>query len=384
VISSPRSKPSSSGLSQLQLVETVPPSLVRGGEAFDEVLFGPLAMSPLSEMIELSMRHNPGLYGVSAGIGVDADGIGEWRGVLCGQGDLVRSIVEGHERAEVSGIVEMVQRRPKFVAIAVLVFGVAFGLAFGILASRMTRIYRGATILAPADLDKKSGNSGLGSALGSVGGFAALAGIGLGNDYATEDAIAVLKSEEFTEDFIRDQNLLPELFPKVWDSQLSRWKPGKKVPSLAAGFRAFERIRKIQRDSRTGLITVQIDWKDPVKAAQWTNQLVARLNDEMRNRALTQAEASMGYLQREQSTAVDVAVREAIGRLMESQIKQEMMAHVTKEYALQVIARAIPADVDFPVWPVKPLFVAFGFALGTGAGVFAARWVDKRGTARSA
>jgi uncharacterized protein involved in exopolysaccharide biosynthesis len=278
----------------------------------------------------------------------------------------------------------MIRRRPKYVAVTVLIFGIAFGVASGVVAFKMTPIYRGATILAPADLDKKSGSAGLGSALGSMGGFAALTGISLGNDYATEDAIAVLKSEEFTEDFVRDQNLLPELFPKRWDSQLGRWKPGKKVPSLASGFRAFEGIRKIQRDSRSGLITIQIDWKDPVKAAQWTNQLVERLNDEMRNRALTQAEASMGYLQKEQSNTVDVAEREAISRLMEGQIKQEMLAHVTKEYSLQVIARAIPADADYPVWPVKTLFIAVGFALGMGVGVIVALWMDKRGTARLA
>ena len=101
------------------------------------------------------------------------------------------------------------------------------------------------------------------------------------------------------------------------------WRAGiKKVPTPGRAFRAFNSIRKVQRDTKTGLITVQIDWKDPVKAANWTNQLVERLNDEMRNRALKQAEASMGYLQNEFANTVDVSTREAISRLMEGQIKQ--------------------------------------------------------------
>lgn len=254
------------------------------------------------------------------------------------------------------------------------------GIAFTVLAYVMTPIYRGTTILVPADLDKKGMNSGLSSALGSVGGFAALAGIGLGgNDYATEEAIAVLKSEQFTRGFIQDDNLMPELFPKLWDARTGHWKNGiKKTPTLGRAFRAFDRIRKLQRDSKSGLITVQIDWKDPVKAANWANQLVERLNDEMRQRALTEAEASMGYLQKELASTIDVNTRGAISRLMEGQIKQEMLAHVTKEYALKVVDRAIPSDIDAPVRPVKLLYAAFGLFLGFTAGTFLARWLDSR------
>ena len=78
------------------------------------------------------------------------------------------------------------------------------------------------------------------SALGSVSGFAALAGLGLGgNDYATEEAIAVLKSESLTEAFIQDNNLLPELFPKSWD------------PAPGVGYRAKRFRRWAQASARS-------------------------------------------------------------------------------------------------------------------------------------
>lgn len=263
-----------------------------------------------------------------------------------------------------------------------LVLGVstAFGIAMWVLASSMTPIYRGTTILAPADLGKKSMSSGLSSALGSAGGFAALAGLGLGgSDYATEEAMAVLKSQQLTETFIRDNNLMPELFPKLWDTGAGHWKSGiKKIPTLGQGFHAFDRVRKIQRDMKSGLIAVQIEWKDPLKAANWTNQLVALLNAEMRSRALTQADASLGYLQKELSGTADVGTQEAISRLIEGQIKQEMLAHVTDEYALQVVDKAIPADADAPVRPVKILYLAFGLFLGGIVGLMLALQLTKR------
>ena len=285
--------------------------------------------------------------------------------------------------AQLSGVdalIAIVWRRRLLVTAISLLFGVAAG----VLAHYATPIYRGKTVLAPADLEKKSGGSGLGSALGSVGGFAALAGLGLGgNDYATEEAIAVLKSQSLTEAFIQDENLLPELFPKSWDPVAKHWRSEKKVPTLGAGFRAFDGIRKVQKDNKTGLITVQIDWRNPVTAAKLTNDLVDRLNDEMRRRALVEADASMGYLQHEIPITIDVTTREAISRLMEEQIKQEMLAHVTKEYALKVVDRALPADLDSPVKPIKILYIAVGLFLGGLFGAMIAIRFDKRAVRRS-
>jgi uncharacterized protein involved in exopolysaccharide biosynthesis len=275
----------------------------------------------------------------------------------------------------IEGIAGAVRNR----LLVVAAISVAFAIGFGIIANLKTPIYRGATVLAPADLDKKSVGSSISSALGSVSGLGALAGIGFGgNDYATEEAMAVIKSQEFTEDYIKDKNLLPMLFPKAWDAATGRWKPGKKPPTLGAGFRVFESIRKVTRDKGSGLITLQVDWKDPVKAAGMANELVERLNDEMRQRALIQAQASIGYLQNEFASTADVSTHEAISRLMEDQIKQEMLAHVTKQYSLQVVDRAIPADLDAPVRPIKVLYIAFGLFFGAMVGIFVAVRLDKR------
>lgn len=131
------------------------------------------------------------------------------------------------------------------------------------------------------------------------------------------------------------------------------------------------------------MVTLQIDWKDPVKAANLTNELVERLNDEMRKRAIAEADASMVYLQHEMATTVDVNTREAISRLMEQQIKEEMLAHVTKEYSLKVVDRALPADLDFPVKPIKILYIGVGFIFGFLIGTAIAIRLQRRQSPRS-
>jgi uncharacterized protein involved in exopolysaccharide biosynthesis len=264
----------------------------------------------------------------------------------------------------------------------VLAISIIFGIAATLFAFARTPIYRGVTIVAPAE--KKNSASGLGSVLGAAGGIASLVDLGLGGgDHATDAAIAVLKSRYFTEAFIRDNNLMPELFPNLWDSNEGRWRSGiKKIPTLGRGFYAFDHIRKVERNAKTGLITLQVDWRDPVKAASWSNQLAERLNAEMRARALTEAEGSMGYLQKELADTVDVTTRQAISRLMENQIKQQMLAHVTEEYALQIVDKAIPADIDDPVRPVKTLYAVVGLLFGAMIGGILALWLGKRKAAQ--
>jgi uncharacterized protein involved in exopolysaccharide biosynthesis len=285
------------------------------------------------------------------------------------------------EAAKIDDVLAALRRRWWLIAIVCLLCtGAMIGLAFW-----MTPIYRGATILGPAHTDKNGLGSGLGSALGSVQGFAALAGIGTGEDSATDEALAVLSSQDLTQRFISDNNLMPDLFAGLWDSRTGKWKQGiKKIPTLARGYKVFKSIRKIERDNKTGLITLNIDWRDRVKAADWTNRLVKLLNDEMRNRAIIDAEASLGYLQKEYGTTADVSTREAISKLIESQVKQQMFAHVTQEYALRVIDKALISDADAPVKPNKILFTALGLFLGTLCGIALALLLYKRELSRIA
>src|SRR5262249_46340657 len=163
----------------------------------------------------------------------------------------------------------------------------------------------------------------------SLGGLASLAGFAVGGgNTQTEESLAVLRSQEFTEAFIESLHLMPKLFPKRWDERTGTWKtgPGVEPPTLAQAFKYFDgRIRTISQDKKTGLVTVQIRWKNRQEATAWANALVERLNEEMRSRAITKTEASLGFLEKELNATAVVSTREAINRLIEAQIKQRML-----------------------------------------------------------
>ena len=248
-----------------------------------------------------------------------------------------------------------------------------FTAIFAAVAFLMTPVYRATTILVPASNGRSV--EGLGSALDQLGGLASIAGITLGNKGSdTEEALAVLRSREFTERFINERGLMPKLFSSKWDAQGGKWKvPERSQPTPAKAYRYFsKKIRSITQDRKTGLVTLQIDWTDRQEAAAWANELATRLNEEMRSRAIANADASVGFLEKELQRTSTVETREAISRLMEAQVKQRMLANVTHEYAFRIVDKALPPDADDPVRPQKVAMLLAGPAVGL---VLAILWI---------
>jgi uncharacterized protein involved in exopolysaccharide biosynthesis len=237
----------------------------------------------------------------------------------------------------------------------------------------MTPIYRATTVLMPASQDR-IGIRTLSSTFGQLGDLAALAGVNIGaGDAETEVALAVLRSREFTEAFIRDKQLMLELFPASWDATNGRWRGSEEDwPTLARAAKHFDtQVRKVSRDKKNGLVTLSIEWKDPAKAALWANEMIARLNVEMRSRAIRETNAAIGYLQKELESTSTIETRESINRLMEAQINQRMLANVTEEYALRVVDRALTPDERDYVRPNKAMLAVLGPMLGLVLGSFA-------------
>jgi uncharacterized protein involved in exopolysaccharide biosynthesis len=227
-----------------------------------------------------------------------------------------------------------------------------------------TPIYRVTTILVSTSDERNSLSGSLMSALGDVGGgLASLAGFGLGSsDSGTQEAIAVLQSRQFTERFIQDSNVMPRLFPKNWDAKSGKWHgTPDQQPTIGKAFKYFDgRIRLVTSDRKTGLVSIEINWRDPAEAAVWANTLVSRVNAEMRDRAIKKSDASLAFLESELQRTTQVETRQAINRLIEAQIKQRMLANVTREYAFRVVDPAIAPDRDDPTTPKTVLVLAAG------------------------
>jgi uncharacterized protein involved in exopolysaccharide biosynthesis len=248
------------------------------------------------------------------------------------------------------------------------------GIAAALIGFLMTPVYRVMTVLIA---DESGGRSGvLSSALGQLGGLAAITGgLGFGSatQTATTEALAVLQSRQFLQEFIEKNSLMPKLFPKKWDREANNWKPSlRKIPTPYMGYKRFsEDIMDVYQDKKTNLVTVVISWTDREEAADWANQLVDMVNARMRERAIAEADQTIQFLQRELPGANTVEVKSAISSMMESQLKAKALASVRKQYAFRVIDPAIASDKDVVLRPHKGLYILMGVIVGLLLGIAA-------------
>lgn len=269
------------------------------------------------------------------------------------------------ETVDLRAVVAKLLEQWRWIAASVVVFAVLFTTA----AFLMRLKYRATVVLTPAVNER--GGDVLGFAASKLGALGALAGLGGSPaDQETEEALAVLHSQQFTESFIAQRNLMPELFASKWDAATGKWKvDAEHQPTPAKAYKYFDRkIRSVVQDKKTGLVAVQIDWIDRNEAADWANDLVRRLNEEMRARAIARADASLRFLEKELQTSSTVEVRDSVSHLIEAQVKQRMLADVNQDYCFRVVDRAIPADRDDPVSPQRPLLLLLGPLVGFAVG----------------
>lgn len=256
-------------------------------------------------------------------------------------------------------IVSVLWRR-KFIVLGV---ALACALAAGILALFMPKEYQASVLLAPASNQSGTGLGTLESVAARFGGLASLAGISMtGSSDQTSIAIATLKSHELTEEFIRQNDLLPIFYPGKWNSQTRTWRTQKR-PTAWLGDRYFAaKVRSVTQDRKTGLVNLKITWTNPKLAAQWANELVAMVNQKLRDQAIRRSQRAISYLQKQADSTNVVELRDSIYALMKTEIEGEMVAKGRHQYALRVIDPAIVPQLRSS--PITLLWVLGGGVLG--------------------
>jgi len=210
----------------------------------------------------------------------------------------------------------------------------------------MPNIYKAEVLLSPVSTDGKAG--GLSSALGSLGGLASLAGVSMPSGGNVEENLAVLKSREFLWSFINDKKLMPILFEDAWDSETKQWQETdpEKQPSLWDAYRLFVKggFLSVSTDKDSGLVHLSVEWTDAGLAAQWSNELVLRLNQYLRQKAIEKSHATLQYLNEELAKTQVEDQRRALFELISQEQKKAMLANTQKQFAFQIIDKAVAPD----------------------------------------
>jgi uncharacterized protein involved in exopolysaccharide biosynthesis len=200
-----------------------------------------------------------------------------------------------------------------------------------------------------------------------MGGVAGGLGTMVGRRDKVSQGIATLKSQQFIQEFIEANNLLPILYADRWDSKTSDWKASSfdEKPRLSDGYKKFDNtILRIVENSKSGLVAMTIEWTDPDLAAKWANNLTFRLNEKLRSRAIQEANQTIDFLNKEAEKTRIVELQQAIYFMIEEQINIRTMANIRQEYAFKVISPAIAPELDQYVSPKRILIFILGLFTG--------------------
>lgn len=246
----------------------------------------------------------------------------------------------------------------------------------------LTPVYRAQVLMAPVAED--GSRSGIAALAGQLGGLAAFAGLQPPAGANTALGIATLESRALTEQFIRERNLMPVLFPDAGgssDNDVDVGEGSSDAPTIGDAYSLFDSIRAVTEDVQTGLVTLTVDWPDAEVAADWANGLVAQVNERLRNDAIEEAQQNLEFLEGQLDNYSAVAVREAVFNLMEAEMKNAMLANVRAEYAFEVIDPAVVPERRFK--PRRLLMVVVGSVAGCILGFLAVFLRNARNSART-
>jgi len=176
--------------------------------------------------------------------------------------------------------------------------------------------------------------------------------------------MALLESRSFLVAFIKDEKLMPVLYPDTWGTAQGQ-AVDSDWPRYWDAYRLFsEQILDLREDKDTGFLKLGIEWRDSGLAAQWANALVARLNTLMRERAIDESERGIKYLTQELERTTAIDVKQDINQVIETTISQKALAHARQDYAFKVIDPAAVSEPDNFVRPRRLLLIVGGIVMG--------------------
>ena len=257
-----------------------------------------------------------------------------------------------------------------------------FAIGSVIYAINQPNIYKSEALLAPAESEQ---GGGLAALAGQFGGLASMAGINLsggGGVDKTQMAIEVMKSRQFTSQFIQRHKILPDLMAidkwnmsdnsitydeELYNLSANTWvrvvnAPFKPEPSMPEAYKEFTKFVSVNSAKDTGMVTVSVEHQSPAVAQQWVTWLVEDINKVMKKRDVAEANRSSEFLTKQIASTNVADIRSILYKLIEEQAKTIMFAEVRDEYVFKTIDPALVPEEK--AGPKRALICVLGTMLG--------------------
>ncbi|MDO6426510.1 Wzz/FepE/Etk N-terminal domain-containing protein [Thalassotalea sp. 1_MG-2023] len=203
-------------------------------------------------------------------------------------------------------------------------------------------------------------NSKLASLAGGLGGLANIAGINIGNSSDNSNPIVareLISSQGFILNFVdKHLMLVPMMASKGWkvdsnelindediyDSSLNEWKIDENSnpllrPRKEDVVKRFKEIVRLSEDSKTGVLTLSVEFYSPYLAQEWLELLIAEVNNTIREYDIGQTSKNIEYLSSLIEETNNSNLHQVFYSLIEEQTKKLMLSKARIDYVFRTI-----------------------------------------------
>jgi uncharacterized protein involved in exopolysaccharide biosynthesis len=257
--------------------------------------------------------------------------------------------------------------------------GFAGGLAFGVVADKE---YVGQTVVMAAE------RSNLGKGIGGVAGqLAGLVGLSVPGGSNKVAALGTLESRGLCLRFANQVDLVEKIFHATESHGLLRKVLGlgpRKYTADDACTVLKEKHLGIESNELTGIISISVRWSDPVTASEWANAFVTLANQNLQERAISEAEGTLAATREQLKVPHPMEIEIALSRVVEQQLADLAVARGTPQFALTVLDPAVPKEIENHDWPRLKTLVLLGAFFGCLGAVLLALVLNALADARRA
>jgi len=246
---------------------------------------------------------------------------------------------------------QVIFKNKLLISVVILIFAIS-SVVFAV---RLPNLYRSeATLIASGD-----SSSGMSSLAGGLGGLASLAGVSLGGAGGKDNALLameLLKSRSFLSAFVDKYDLLVPLIAvdgvnedgtlhineKLYDLNEKKWirsvvAPKPVIPSAEDIYGRFKKILSVGKDSKTGVLSISLEFYKPEIAQKWLTLLIDELNLTLKEKDMHEATKSIKYLNQIIETTTNSAMKQAFYQIIEEQMKTLLLTKIRDEYVFESI-----------------------------------------------
>lgn len=178
-------------------------------------------------------------------------------------------------------------------------------------------------------------------------------------EFTTEEAIAIMNSRKFLENFIEQNNLMNVLFSNQLNPETQEWL-SEEIPTISDGYNLIQNSIDISFDQ--SLITIKMTFHNQKDVALLLNALVLGVNQYIRNYSIQEAQENISFLKEEiDKTSLSASI-DMLYRMIEKQTQSIMLANTRQEYAFKVIDPAVYPKS--PAGPNRKIIVILGTIIG--------------------